>query len=248
MVKIDIRFTGGLTQAQQTDFVQAAARWEQVLPLPLSLIRLPDGEETDGLIIEASGIENDGPGGILGSAGPTLLRPNSELPAKGVMNFDVADIEALEAEGTFLSVIIHEMAHVLGVGTLWVLKNLIEGAGTEDPVFTGSSARCVYASLRRSSQLLDVPIANTGGPGTREGHWRESVFIDELMTGFLSGQRQPLSRLTIASLQDLGYIVNPLAADPYDLGLGSRRIVACPMCKRDVAVPTPVILPESSLL
>ena len=34
-----------------------------------------------------------------------------------------------------------------------------------------------------------------------------SVFGNELMTGFLNAGRNPLSRLTIAALQDMGYEV-----------------------------------------
>jgi hypothetical protein len=61
----------------------------------------------------------------------------------------------------------------------------------------------------------NVPVENTGGLGTRNGHWRETTFGNELMTGFLNSGKNPLSRLTIASLRDLGYIVNLSVADPY---------------------------------
>ncbi len=64
-----------------------------------------------------------------------------------------------------------------------------------------------------------VPVANRGGPGTRDGHWRESIFGNELMTGFVGpGRDLPLSTVTIASLADLGYQVDLNAADPYRLG------------------------------
>ena len=60
-------------------------------------------------------------------------------------------------------------------------------------------------------------MANTGGPGTRDSHWREAVFGNELMTGFINQGVNPVSRLTIASLADLGYQVNLEAADAYML-------------------------------
>ena len=63
-----------------------------------------------------------------------------------------------------------------------------------------------------------VPVENSGGAGTRDSHWRETVLLRELMTGFLNRNvTNPLSRLTIGSLQDLGYTVNLNAADPYSL-------------------------------
>ena len=38
------------------------------------------------------------------------------ISATGEMTFDIADIDQLEADGTFASVILHEMGHVFGVG------------------------------------------------------------------------------------------------------------------------------------
>lgn len=238
---------GGLSEAQQAAFTIAAARWEEVLPEPLPLVMV-GGETTDGVIIDAEGLNIDGPGQILGSAGPTDLRPGFRgLPARGVMNFDTSDIEMLEAEGTFQSVILHEMGHVLGIGTLWEPFNLLLGAGSEDPRFTGSLATMIYRSLG-GRDLTGVPVANTGGQGTRDGHWRESTFVDELMTGFLSGERQPLSELTIAALADLGYAVNLEAADPYVLGEGTEELLARPFCSRGIGRPEVNILDENALI
>ena len=63
-----------------------------------------------------------------------------------------------------------------------------------------------------------VPVENEfGGQGTQDSHWRESVFVAELMTGFIdAGVANPLSLLTIASLADLGLAVNPDGADVYN--------------------------------
>jgi len=52
-------------------------------------------------------------------------------------------------------------------------------------------------------------------PGTADAHWRESIFGPELMTGFVNHGAMPLSAITVGSLADLGYTVNPLAADPF---------------------------------
>jgi leishmanolysin len=65
--------------------------------------------------------------------------------------------------------------------------------------------------------LQPVPVENTGGPGTRDGHWRESVFRTELMTGFVGQMGNPLSRVTVASFGDLGYQVDRDAAEEFDL-------------------------------
>jgi hypothetical protein len=63
-----------------------------------------------------------------------------------------------------------------------------------------------------------VPIENSGGTGTAEVHWRESTFDNEVMTGFVEPTADmPFSAISIGSLADVGYVVNLLAADPYQV-------------------------------
>ena len=79
----------------------------------------------DDVQIDASGVPIDGPFGVLGQAGPDVLRPVSFLPAHGVMQFDTADLALLESSGELQLVILHEMMHVLGFGTIWTDLNLL---------------------------------------------------------------------------------------------------------------------------
>jgi hypothetical protein len=66
-----------------------------------------------------------------------------------------------------------------------------------------------------------VPVENTqGGQGTRDSHWRYFALGNELMVGFIFSGATPISRITVASLADLGYEVNDGAADPYSLPAG----------------------------
>lgn len=57
--------------------------------------------------------EIDGVGSILGSAGVTWLRPRDGTAISGNMRFDTADVANLISAGTWESVILHEMGHVL---------------------------------------------------------------------------------------------------------------------------------------
>ena len=169
----------------------------------------------DDLVIDASAPFIDGRGGTLGQAGPRTFRSGSGLPSSGIMEFDSADIAELERSGGLEDVIVHEMGHVLGIGTIWRQKGLLTGAGGSDPRFTGRGATTEYNRIFGRNES-SVPVENRGGQGTPDGHWRESVFDNELMTGFLnSGVSNPLSRITVASLGDLGYEVDLSAADPY---------------------------------
>lgn len=219
---IEVRFLGGLTEQQKNAFKGAADRWSRIIVGDLPSI-LVDGEVIDDVLILAQGAEIDGPGRVLGQAGPTRLRPRNAgsvafLPAKGEMTFDTADLEEMETRGTLNDVITHEMGHVLGIGTIWSRKGLLEGAGTTNPTFRGQSAMTEYNRLRGTdSDLTPVPVENQGGIGTRDGHWREVIFVNELMSGYINQTGNPISRVTVGSLQDLGYVVDMDAAEPYNL-------------------------------
>jgi hypothetical protein len=252
--RIEVRFLGGLTARQRSAFAAAADRWTTVIVGDLPDVRV-DGETVDDVLILAQGTAIDGPGQVLGQAGPTHLRPAGAgtaalLPAKGAMSFDSADLATLEDEGTLDDVITHEMGHVLGIGTLWSRKRLLGGSGTDDPTFTGAGAVAEYAALTDDAPA-GVPVENTGGPGTREGHWRESVFGNELMSGFISATGNPLSRMTAASLADLGYQVDLDAAEVYALPApvreGAGAVLSGPGARGTVLPLVPFVLPAGSL-
>jgi hypothetical protein len=220
LFKIEVRFFGGLSQTQMDAFKTAADRWSSVIIGDLPTVMV-DGEPIDDVVILAQGADIDGKNGILGQAGPTHLRPSNAgaaalLPAKGKMIFDTADLTEMENKGTLKDVITHEMGHVLGIGTIWREKGLLQGALTSNPVFVGPLAMEEYGVLRGSG-TTPVPVENQGGQGTRDSHWRESIFINELMTGFINTVGNPLSRLTVASLQDMGYVIDMNAAETYSL-------------------------------
>jgi len=255
---IDVRFLGGLTQAQKNAFKVAADRWTRAIVGDLPSVRV-DGEVIDDVLILAQGTPIDGPGRILGQAGPTHLRPTSAgsaafLPAKGIMSFDTADLQKMEQNGTLNDVITHEMGHVLGIGTVWDLKSLLRRAGTTNPTFVGTNAKREYRTLRGSGSLKRVPVENTDGEGTRDSHWRETVFRNELMSGFIGAAGNPLSRLTVGSLADLGYVVDMNAAEPYTLPnllmLAERGLLTAHVAPINVGVMLPnipIVLPEASL-
>lgn len=147
----------------------------------------------------------------------------------------------MEATGTLHDVITHEMGHVLGVGAA-------------NSTFLGDGAMEEFCVLLSSGGLQPMPVENTGGPGTRDGHWRESVFRNELMTGFIGQAGNPLSRTTVAGFGDLGYQVDLEAADPYELPNLMALAVAgqlvahtAPIDAGIMLTSIPIVLPQSSL-
>ena len=115
----------------------------------------------DDLLIDASIVSIDGAGGILGQAGPDLLRPSrSRLPAHGEMEFDSADVASMFANGTWTNVILHEIGHILGIGTLWSTARSEERRGR----------------LHRRPRPCRIPHAerqSVGSLGSGRARWRQ---------------------------------------------------------------------------
>ena len=196
-------------------------------------------KSVQGLLIymQLAPITSTTPGLItLGSSGPCLVRSANGLTVVGGMRLNsdylLNKLSALQRT----DVVLHEMGHSLGFGTLWsgvpsipALPVLLAGSDTVsrhgNQTFTGAAALQQYKALGASSSVSAVPVENCGGGGTLNGHWREDAgasagFGTELMTGYISapaGQKNPLSKLTIASMKDMGYVVDSTQADPYTL-------------------------------
>jgi adhesin/invasin len=249
---IELRPLGGISASHQPAFDAAVARWRDIIltDVPQWTLTSPAGscfsgqpalnESVDDVIIYIQAVPIDGLGGVLGAAGPCVQRSGSHLPVMGLIRFDSADLDDLASHGQLSTVVLHEMAHVLGFGTIWTDRGLLSGAGTLNPTFTGAFARTAYQAI---GGIGAVPVENTGGPGTADGHWRESVFTSELMTGYITnGFANPLSAVTIGSLQDLGYGVDYGTADPYG-GASLRRQAVSPLRQlRELPLDGPIVV------
>lgn len=142
----------------------------------------------DDVMIVAVVEEIDGSGGTLARAGPCWVRKASRLPIYGRVTVDAADLERVEQRGGLDDLVVHEMGHVLGIGIIWDDLDLLQDPASEehapDTYFTGPLAIAAFDEAGgRDYCCAKVPVENTGGLGTRNGHWRESVLMDELMTG-----------------------------------------------------------------
>lgn len=238
---INVIFPSGMPANFVPSFEDAADFWNAVLvsgapPADLSGFNagnsqcdvdfiFPEGSIVQGIDIFASLPFIDGPGRILGRAGPCKYHGSifqtPLFPQLGIMEFDSADAEGLGEQ--FKPVVIHEMGHVIGIGTLWPVVELLDNPCPLfiprpcDPSYNGREGIAGYNTLQLPASAPQKPLVeNTGGQGTANGHWREVTFDNELMTGFLNaGQDNPLSVLTIMSLRDLGYTVNLGVAEEY---------------------------------
>lgn len=238
---IDVRFPGAVSPERQAVFARAAQRIQGIITgdipdipsVSLDMTQCTFPGETyvgpiDDVVIYAAIVAIDGPGNILGQAGPCWVRSPGVggLPLIGIMRFDEADIANLETLGRLEDVILHEMFHVLGLGTYWASLGLLQGASSLDVRYTGPLGREGCVQVGGSSICsLTVPVhsctATTDGQSCQQGtvnsHWRETTFGNELMTGFVSSGSNPLSAMTIGALEDLGYNVNRAPRDDYNI-------------------------------
>ena len=142
-----------------TAFNHATARWESVIvdsvgSIPIKLAAgacdsaHPAVNETvkDLLVlVHLRQILDTVPGqAILGESGPCLIRNPGNLPILGVMSLNSSTLATLASSGLLDDVIKHEMAHLLGFGTVWDLDGLLRDTTTSDPWFSGPDAQAAF--------------------------------------------------------------------------------------------------------
>lgn len=231
---VTVRYLGTVSSVERSAVESAVATWRSAIlgDLPDVRITAPANEcfsgqpaideVVDDLVLYVQVAKIDGPGQVLAQSGPCYTRNSDSLPALGLLMLDSDDVASMQTQGLLHDLVAHEIGHVLGFGTLWPDLGLLSGAGGADPRFLGSSAVGAYQVL--GGGAAGVPVENQGSDGTRDSHWRESVFGNELMTGYINRGSNPLSAMSIASLHDLGYVTDGTVANAYSLPLAGLRV------------------------
>ena len=114
----------------------------------------------------------------------------------------------------FTDVMTHEFAHIMGFGSLWRSNSLVDPiSGVYD---ADTNAGIVY-NYENNTTDVDIPLTTDAGIGSDLTHWQEETFGNELMTNQSEapGISNPISELTLASLEDLGWNVNYEVAELY---------------------------------
>ena len=233
---IELVFTTPPTAAERAAIEAAEERWEELIQVDVADVAtagLPGGclipaarTTVDDLLIQVTFEPIDGPGRILGQAGPRCLRDTLGgtrfLPFSGIIRIDSADAASLDSRGLLDEVLLHEMGHVLGLGPGWDDLGLLlnpsctPGCVTgRDTLYTGAEGVAAWGRLGGTG---DVPVETALGGGSSDAHWREAGRLrDELMSPSL-GATATLSILSLNALEDLGYGVAPDSfADPFTL-------------------------------
>ncbi|HEV2816126.1 MAG TPA: leishmanolysin-related zinc metalloendopeptidase [Allosphingosinicella sp.] len=210
---ITIEFKGtSWTQALHDIFVIAADRLTDLIigEIPNVTVVGKGGQRVvDDIYITAEVGNIDGSGGILGQAGPTAVRTTGSLPATATMKFDIVDVNAMGL-AVFSEVVLHEMSHSLGFGSIWDRLGLVTNG-----LFTGQNALDEFIAMGGSGS--GIPVEQDGGSGTAGSHWDEETFHNELMTGYINNGENYFTAMSEAQFADLGYVINPnyaALADP----------------------------------
>ena len=201
---ITIEFKGSWTTQYYEIFKAAADKLTSLIVGEIPNVTVYGGKggpkTVDDILISAELGAIDGAGSILGQAGPTAVRTASSLPATATMKFDIADVDAM-GPILFADVVLHEMAHSLGFGSIWDRLGLVTNG-----LFTGEYAVAEFLDMGGSGS--GIPVEQDYGAGTAGSHWDEETFVNELMTGFIDNENY-FTEMSAASFADLGYVINP---------------------------------------
>lgn len=216
-----IEFKGsGWSEALQQAFKDAADYYTTVITDDIGGGGFYRGKLVDDLYVSAELKAIDGAGGILGQAGPKAVWTATELTAAGQMQFDSADAQVYFDLGLWDDIVTHELTHVLGFGSLWNYGDnpLVFGFPNGELGYTGELGLAAYKAVDPSATY--IPVEGDGGSGTAGAHWDEETLGNELMTGYINNDGNPLttndnylSKFSVMSLADLGYHVT---YTPYD--------------------------------
>ena len=239
-----IAYNGGMLPPTNTRNAlnQALARWERIVTGNVNDVTYPaagldsdDCQLVDASLLNGAFIEDvailmaigpiDGVGSTLARGGPCGYgRQQRPAVISGQMQLDQAD---LLATTSYLSdVIWHEIAHALGVGTIWA--DSLRYSGTDSVRYYGVNGNDEWRDLGGPAD--GVPVE----PNI-EGHWHEAWFNAEIMTPSAELTAHPVSRMTIGALLDLGWSAVLGEADPYSL----------PGCRPACTVPARADGPEA---
>jgi len=206
---IDLNFADDIPETIRQGIAQAADRWTKII-----VGDLPDEGSIDDVQIDVvSGQLADT---ILATGGPDQFRTGSNLPYHGVITW--ADASLDETTSRAVDIALHEIAHVLGFGTMWETEGFLDtqiGA----PVYTGQAALAMY-KFAVDPNAKGVPVEPDADDAAIGSHWASSWAavndqIFDVMAAHLSMSQigRFISTVTVGAMQDLGYQVNYSQAD-----------------------------------
>ena len=201
------------TTAQVAELELARDRINRVLPSPLAAVTHNGDTNYQQIEIEIRLKNLDGAGNRAAQATwSSRSATRGGLPVTGFIEFDTADLETARINGWLKELTEHEICHVLGMGTLTTLLEF--GPLCSGGSYTGANAVAEYSTITGNAET-SIPMQ------AGCAHFDETTFGYELNTPFISTASDPLSRMSLGVLEDLGYSPDYAEADAYVLGIPS---------------------------
>lgn len=233
---------GGGSASQNSVITEVAARYESMMGLggpdnPIDMAAnqcapgMPEvsGHEVDDVAIWVVVGPLDGAGDAVAASG-TCIFYGGLSGWVGVRSFvgavvlDEADIGQLESEGVLEAVVTREMARALGFNPfMFDLHGFLRNPSLpEQPdADTHMNARLVLAAFDAAGGAgyagAKAPLENGAMESISDQYWRASVFGNEVMTPYVTGESQPLSRITLEALYEVHVEINVTMADAFTL-------------------------------
>ena len=182
---------------------------------------IPASVVIDDLLLLVSVGDIDGPGGSIGNSSWCQGQAPG-IATVSFLHFDESDVMALADSGLLDDAANHLMAHALGLGgVIWRIAGLLFEQGGSW-FFTGAGATAAFDAAGGADFAgPKVPLDAPPDPGSRLAtfHWSASVFgLEVLAPLVLTDSAAPISRITLAALEDMGYTeIDYSMADDYRL-------------------------------
>ncbi len=246
-----VLFSMERVSARWRRIIRSGSSGEQVnLPIDACRNRVPVAQFITGvrILIRLDTLFNF----IVAQGGPCAIRANG-LPLLGTIQVNWRFYPTL-SDRKLDDLLMHEVGHVLGIGSVWrnpSFLGLVQGdTVTRDPIFVGPNALAAFNRLGGSARFIGrtVPVQ----PNVL-GHWRQEPFAGEVMAPALATGPQATSAVTVASLRDIGWNIEPEAYDDYDLPASvlSTRVSARASASssvRGLSLDGDVLLPTKMIL
>lgn len=217
---------------------RAAARWERVIKGDLPNVRKQSdpnfswfgrrfpgaknyNEPVDDVVIGYSFQKIDGPGKVLGKAGPMHSRGKGQLgnysTISGTMIFDSEDLSRSKRNTD--AILLHELGHCLGLGGInrRFCAPRCRPSQSKSGLATNTeydSTKCPHAGRQAKRMGLirfpeELHMEPKGGIGSACGHFEDlapasSHWSDLMSSTFNARKAQLLTRMDIGALLDLG--------------------------------------------
>ena len=187
-----------------------------------------DNVQVDDFVVYVMIGPLDGAGNAVAMSGACVIRTDfggwASMPAIGAVVLDEADLAQLESDGVLEAVVTREMARAMGFDRdVWNEHGFLQNPSLPNDPDADShmNAQLVVAAFNAAGgggySGARVPLENGAMRGISDAHWRESVFGDEVMTPYVTGDSQPLSRITLEAHYEVGYELDVMMADPFTL-------------------------------